>query len=153
MLFPALRMGFLVVPPHFIDPLRGARSIVDRHGPMVAQAVLCDFIAEGHFGRHLRRMREVYAKHLDVLSTAARNEWSDRLTLQSTDTGLQTVAWLARGLDDVEFARLALERGVEVGALSQYALKWRGRNGLQIGFASVGPVELRRGVREIAKLL
>jgi GntR family transcriptional regulator / MocR family aminotransferase len=61
MLFPALRMGFPVVPTHLIDSLCAARSIVDRYGPMVAQAVLCDFITEGHFGRHLRRMREVYA--------------------------------------------------------------------------------------------
>jgi GntR family transcriptional regulator / MocR family aminotransferase len=153
MLFPALRMGFLVIPPHLIDPLRAARSIVDRYGPVVEQAVLCDFITEGHFGRHLRRMREVYAEHLDVLMTAARSEWGDRLTLQSTDTGLQTVAWLAKDLDDAEFARAASERGVEVGALSEFALKWKGRNGLQIGFASVGAAELRRGVRAIAKLL
>jgi GntR family transcriptional regulator/MocR family aminotransferase len=153
MLFPALRMGFLVVPTHLIDPLCAARSIVDRYGPMVAQAVLCDFITEGHFGRHLRRMREVYAEHLDVLLTAARSEWGDRLTLQSTDTGLQTVAWLSKGLGDVEFARAANGRGVEVGALSEYALNWKVRNGLQIGFASVGLAELRRGVRAIAKLL
>lgn len=71
---------------------------------MVAQAVLCDFITEGHFGRHLRRMREVYAERLGVLLTAARSEWGDRLTLQSTNTGLQTVAWLSKGLGDVEFA-------------------------------------------------
>jgi len=126
---------------------------VDRYGPLVAQAALCDFITEGHFGRHLRRMRGVYAEHLDVLITAARSEWGDRLALQSTDTGLQTVAWLAKGLDDVKFARAAGECGVEVGALSALALNWKGRNGLQIGFASVGPAELRRGVHAIAKLL
>jgi GntR family transcriptional regulator/MocR family aminotransferase len=153
MLFPALRMGFLVVPPHLIDPLCAARTVVDRYGPLVAQAVLCDFITEGHFGRHLRRMREVYAEHLDVLMTAAREEWGERLRLQPTDTGLQTVAWFAQGLKDVEFARAASGRDVEVGALSEFALNRKGRNGLQIGFASVGPAELRRGVRAIAKLL
>jgi GntR family transcriptional regulator/MocR family aminotransferase len=153
MLFPALRMGFLVVPAHLVDALCAARSIVDRFGPMVAQAVLCDFITEGHFGRHLRRMREVYAEHLDVLLTASRSEWGDRLTVQATDTGLQTVAWLSKDRDDVEFARAAAERGVEVEALSEFALKWKGRHGLQIGFASVGIAELRRGVRALASLL
>jgi DNA-binding transcriptional MocR family regulator len=63
------------------------------------------------------------------------------------------VAWLTTGLGDVEFARTASGRGVEVVALSEYALNWKGRNGLQIGFASVGPTELRRGVRAIANLL
>lgn len=153
MLFPALRMGFLVVPSHLVDPLCAARCIVDRYGPLLAQAVLCDFISEGHFERHLRRMREIYAEHLDVLQTAARREWGDRLTLQTTDTGLQTVAWLTKDRDDVEFARAASGVGVEVVALSEYALKWKGRHGLQIGFASVGPAELRRGVRALAKLL
>jgi GntR family transcriptional regulator/MocR family aminotransferase len=153
MLFPALRMGFLVVPAHLVDALCAARSIVDRFGPMVAQAVLCDFITEGHFGRHLRRMREVYAEHLEVLLTASRSEWGDRLTVQATDTGLQTVAWLSKDRDDVEFARAAADRGVEVEALSEFALKWKGRHGLQIGFASVGIAELRRGVRALASLL
>lgn len=153
MLFPALRIGFLVVPTHLIDPLCATRSILDRFGPLIAQAVLCDFITEGHFGRHLRRMRQVYAEHLEVLMTAACNEWGDRLTLQPTDTGLQTVAWLAKDRNDLEFSYAARGRGVEVGALSAFALKWKKRNGLQIGFGSVGPAELRRGVHAIAKLL
>ncbi|RYD47453.1 MAG: PLP-dependent aminotransferase family protein, partial [Verrucomicrobiaceae bacterium] len=55
MLFPSLRMGYVVLPPHLVEPMRAARSLTDRFGPMVEQAVLCDFITEGHFGRYLRR--------------------------------------------------------------------------------------------------
>jgi GntR family transcriptional regulator/MocR family aminotransferase len=153
MLFPSLRMGFLVLPPHLVDPLREARSMVDRYGPTVDQAILCDFIVEGHFGQHLRRMRSIYAEHLDTLLTAGRKEWGDRLVLRPTDTGLQTVAWLASDMNDVTFARAAAGRGVEVVPLSSYRLRWKGTNGLQIGFASVGPAELLRGVGALASLL
>lgn len=153
MLFPSLRMGFLVVPPHLVPPLRSARSLTDRYGPMVEQAVLCDFITDGHFGKHLRRMREIYAEHLGILVKETEREWGERLRLHPTDTGLQTVAWLAPDLRDTAFAQKAMGRGVEVVPLSSFALRWKNRRGLQIGFASVGTNELRRGVEAIARLL
>ena len=153
MLFPSLRLGFVVVPPHLVEPLRAARSLVDRYSPVIEQAVLCDFIAAGHFGQHLRRMREVYAERLEVLRNAAEKEWGERLRLRPTDTGLQTVGWLARNVRDREFARAAAVFGVEVTPLSDFALQWATRHGLQIGFASAEPRELRRGVTSLAKLL
>ena len=153
MLFPSLRLGFVVVPPHLVEPLRAARSLVDRYSPVIEQAVLCDFIAAGHFGQHLRRMREVYAERLEVLQNAAKKEWGDRLWLHPTNTGLQTVGWLTKNVRDREFARTAAACGVEVTPLSNYALRWETAHGLQIGFASAGPRELRRGVTSLAKLL
>ena len=153
MLFPSLRMGFLVLPLHLVESLRAARSMLDRYGPMLDQAVLCDFITQGHFERHLRRMREVYAEHLEVLSKAAAVEWGERLVIQHTDAGLQTVGWLAGGFDDAALARAAVSQGVEVIPLSTYAARWKTRSGLQIGFAAVGPAELRRGVSALAGLL
>lgn len=153
MLFPSLRLGFLVVPPHLVEALRGARSVTDRYAPMLEQAVLNDFISEGHFGQHLRRMREVYAEHLDVLMTGTEREWGERLVLQKTDTGLQTVAWLGGRRSDVEIAKAAAGRGVELGPLSLFAQRWKGRSGLQVGFAAVGPKELRRGIEAVAGVL
>jgi GntR family transcriptional regulator/MocR family aminotransferase len=152
-LYPSLRMGYLVAPPHLVDPLRAARSVIDRYGPLLSQAVLCDFIVDGHFGRHLRRMRQVYSEHLDVLKTAAGNEWGDRMVVQPTRTGLQTVGWLSGERADVELARAAHGCGVEMIPLSTWALRWKRRDGLQLGFAAVGPAELRRGVQAVAKLL
>lgn len=154
MLFPALRMGFVVLPPHLVEPMRAARSVVDRYGSTLGQAVLCDFMVEGHFGQHLRRMREVYAQRRDVLMDAAQRDWGDRLRLRLTDTGLQTVGWLAADVcGDREFARRAAARGVEVVPLSDFAVSWEDRQGLQIGFASADPSELRRGASALAKLL
>jgi GntR family transcriptional regulator/MocR family aminotransferase len=66
-LFPSLRVGYLVVPPDLVDYFAAALSVTNRHAPLLEQAILCDFITEGHFGRHLRRLREVYARRLSVL--------------------------------------------------------------------------------------
>ncbi|GAA5126401.1 PLP-dependent aminotransferase family protein [Luteolibacter yonseiensis] len=153
MLFPSLRMGYLVLPPHLVEPMRGARSLTDRFGPMIEQAVLSDFISEGHFGRYLRRMRQIYGENLDVLMTESGREWGDRLVLQPAQAGLQTIGWLADGRDDVEFCRAAQGCGVAVLPLSAWALRWKQRSGIQVGFAAVGQEEIRRGVRALATLL
>ncbi|MDB6077692.1 MAG: transcriptional regulator, GntR family with aminotransferase domain, partial [Akkermansiaceae bacterium] len=153
MLFPSLRMGYLVLPRHLVEPMRAARSLTDRFGPMVEQAILWDFITEGHFGRHLRRMRQVYAENLDLLMTETEKHWGDRLVLQPAQTGLQTVGWLAEGRDDAAFSEAAHGCGVAVLPLSNWAIRWKRRDGLQIGFAALSHPELRRGVRAIAGLL
>jgi GntR family transcriptional regulator/MocR family aminotransferase len=67
MLFPALRLAYLVAPPALVDGFAAARSLVDRFPPVLGQAVLCDFITEGHFARHVRAMRELYGSRLAVL--------------------------------------------------------------------------------------
>jgi GntR family transcriptional regulator / MocR family aminotransferase len=65
-LFPSIRLGYLVVPPDLVDCLAAVKSLTTRHAPVLEQVVLCDFITEGYFGNHVRRMREVYAERLDV---------------------------------------------------------------------------------------
>src|SRR5207237_9396270 len=70
-LFPSLRLGFLVAPPDLVDRIAAAKSLSSRHAPLLDQAVLCDFMSEGHFGRHVRRIREVYAERLAVLWESA----------------------------------------------------------------------------------
>src|SRR5271154_1896252 len=71
-LFPALRLGYLVLPSDLVEQFAAAKSILNRHTAPFEQTVLCDFIVEGHFGRHLRRMREVYAERLSALMESAR---------------------------------------------------------------------------------
>lgn len=153
MLFPSLRMGYLVLPPHLVEPMRAARSLTDRFGPMVEQAVLCDFIAEGHFGRYLRRMRGIYSENLDLLMSESQRVWGDRLVLQPAQSGLQTIGWLTDGRDDIEFAKSAQGCGVTVFPLSAWAIRWKQKSGIQVGFAAVGKEEIRRGVQALAALL
>ena len=152
-LFPALRLGYLVVPPEMVDVFAAAESVSTHHPPLLEQAVLCDFITEGHFARHIRRMRELYAERLTVLLECARERLADALEISSVEAGLQTVGWLRRGLKAERVAELAASGDVEVVPLSQYASGRSRREGLILGFAAVDPKELRRGVEELARVL
>ena len=88
-LFPSLRLGYLVIPPDLVDYLAATLSVTTRHAPLLEQAVLCEFITEGHFGRHLRRMREIYAERLAVLLQGARE------SLAGTTRNLWRRSWFA----------------------------------------------------------
>ena len=149
-LFPSLRLGYLVVPPDLVDSVSATLSVTSRHAPLLEQAVLCDFITEGHFGRHLRRMREVYAERLSVLMECAHRTLTGLLEISGVEAGLQTAGWLHSGLDCESIAAAAAKRGVEITPLSRYSLGAPVRQGLQLGFAAIDSKEIRRGVRELA---
>jgi GntR family transcriptional regulator/MocR family aminotransferase len=152
-LFPSLRMGYLVIPPDLVDAFAATRSATSRHPPLLEQAVLCDFITEGHFGRHLRRMREVYAERLSVLLESARQRLAGLLEISTVEAGLHTVGWLREGIEEEAAAQAAAQRDVEVVPLSVHSRGRLERAGLQLGFAAVDADEIRRGVRELAAAL
>lgn len=152
-LFPALRLGYLVVPESLVERVGTVLSVSRRHGPVLEQAILADFIADGHFGRHIRRMREVYAHRLGVLLEEGRRHLDGLVTISDIEAGLQTVGWLADGLDARAVAAAAARRDVQVTPIAEYAVARRARQGLQLGFAAVDEVELKRGVRELARVL
>lgn len=152
-LFPSLRLGYLVVPPALMETVTAAKSVVTRHAPLLDQAVLADFIADGHFARHLRRMRGIYAARLQVLLDDGGQQLGGALEFSQVEAGLQTVGWLAPGADGAAAERGAAARGVEVRAISRFARRALARDGLQLGFAAVDEAEIRRGVRELAMAL
>lgn len=152
-LFPSLRLGYLVLPADLVDRFAALKSITSRHAPMLDQAILCDFITEGHFGRHIRRMREAYAERLGVLLACARERLTGLLEISDVEAGLQTVGWLARGISGTSAARAAATRSVEITPLSRYGRVRDGREGVHLGFAAVDPAEIRRGVSELAAAL
>jgi GntR family transcriptional regulator/MocR family aminotransferase len=152
-LFPALRLGYLVAPPHMVDIFGAAGSVSTHHPPLIDQAILCDFIVEGHFARHVRRMRELYAERLGVLLNAARERLAGLLEISDVEAGLRTVGWLRRGISAEWVAKAAAERDVEVVPLGRYAYGRSRPNGLVLGFAAVDGQELKRGVEELARVL
>jgi GntR family transcriptional regulator/MocR family aminotransferase len=152
-LFPSLRLGYLVIPLDLTSYFAATRSVTSRHAPLLDQAVLCDFITEGNFGRHLRRMRELYAERLSVLMESSRQRLAGLLKISNIDAGLQTVGWLRNGLAAESVAKAAAAREVEVTPLSRYCRGRMAREGLQLGFAAVDAAEIRRGVRELAVAL
>ena len=142
-MFPSLRLGYLVLPEELVERAAAVKSISTRHCPVFEQAVLAGFIAEGHFTRHLRRMREVYAERLSVLLEEGKRELRGLLDLSEVEAGLQTIGWL-QGVQGAAVAEAARARGVDVTALRGTRLP-----GLQLGFAGVRPDEIRGGVREL----
>jgi GntR family transcriptional regulator/MocR family aminotransferase len=149
-LFPALRLGFLVVPPDLQDGLVAARATADQHPPVLDQAVLADFLGEGHFARHLRRMRVAYRERLEALTDVAARFCGGILRLRPTRTGLHAIADLD-GADAVRVSEEAAARGVEVTPLSAYfAGPGRHANALVLGFAAVGAEAARRGMERLA---
>jgi len=141
------------VPPEMVDVFAAAQSVSTHHPPLLGQAVLCDFIREGHFARHIRRMREVYAERLNVLLKAAREQLEGAVEISNVEAGLQTMGWLRGRMGAEEAARAAAEKNVEVVPLSRYAFGRAPGNGIVLGFAAVEAKELRRGVQELASVL
>jgi GntR family transcriptional regulator / MocR family aminotransferase len=152
-LFPALRLGYVVVPTGLLQYFEAMQSLTVRHAPLLEQLVLTDFITEGHFARHVRRMREVYAERLSVLLEEARWRLAGLLEISSVEAGLQTAAWLCGGFDAESAAVAAAKRNVDVIPLSRYSQGTLAREGLQLGFAALDVKEIRRGVRELALAL
>src|SRR5262249_58033943 len=99
-MFSALRLGYLVAPPDLVPALVRARELMDRQSPGIQQAVMADFMAEGHFSRHLRRMRTVYAHRLSALMRAVREHAPDLFEIAELEGGLNPGARLPPGPSD-----------------------------------------------------
>jgi GntR family transcriptional regulator/MocR family aminotransferase len=152
-LFPSLRLGYIVAPPDLADRFAAAKSLTTRHAQLIEQAVLCDFMTQGHFARHLRRMREVYAERLSALVQCIRERLDGVLEVPAIEAGLQTVAWLPHGVDANIVQQRAREAGLAVNAVSAFARRPLERDGLQLGFAAIGTREIKRGVERLAHVM
>jgi GntR family transcriptional regulator/MocR family aminotransferase len=152
-LFPSLRLGYLVVPPALLEPLLTLRSNTDRYAPTLDQAILCDFIAEGHLGRHIRRMRELYRTRLAALREASNAHLQGLLEIPSIEAGLNTAARLVCGLSSRQAEAAAAAQGVETVAVDRFALERRDVQGLLLGFAAFDPRQIRTGALRLATAL
>ena len=152
-LFPSLRLGYLVVPPDLVDAFTAARELADRHSPLIEQAVLARFISGGHFARHVRRMRKLYSQRQATLVEAADRELEGLLEVRPAEAGMHLVGRLPGDTDDHGAAERARSRGVEAPALSLYGAGPNGERGLLLGYAAVAESEIRHGVRRLAEAL
>jgi GntR family transcriptional regulator/MocR family aminotransferase len=149
-LFPALRLGFMIVPGDLRDRMLSARRATDVHPQLLDQAVLADFIAGGHFERHLRRMRTAYRERLDALVAATTRYCGGGLQIRPVTTGLHAVADLS-GADALAVSEEAYARGVEAAPLERYCITpSRAANALVLGFAAVRPEGFRNGMERLA---
>ena len=153
-LFPSLRLGYLIVPPSLVNVFRAARVLMDRQPPSIEQAVLADFIAQGHLSRHLRRMRAVYTERQAVLVEAVKQELDGLLSVPDTEAGMHALGWISSTTESSTAVALAKVQGVDVSPLSTYymePLTATTSNGLLLGYTALAPTEIRLGVQQMAR--
>jgi GntR family transcriptional regulator / MocR family aminotransferase len=151
-LFPALRLGFLVLPPALVEPFRAVKHLSDRHTSTLQQAVLADFIAEGHFERHVRRTRARNAKRREALLGALHAGFGDRAVVQGSNAGLHLMVWFRdRRIEQTEaMIAAAAAAGVGVYPVAPYYLGEPASAGLLLGYAALDEREITAGIRLLA---
>ncbi|MBC7897646.1 MAG: PLP-dependent aminotransferase family protein [Cytophagaceae bacterium] len=151
-MFPSLRLGYLVVPDALVDNFAAARHLTDYHSPYLEQAVMADFMHEGHFERHIRRMRSTYRARQHVLVESARRELNDFLRLDAADAGMSLIGWLHHH-DDEALAVMAERAGVDVMPLSRLATGRPVDPGILLGYAGVDESQIRAGIHTLRDVL
>ncbi|MGV8998504.1 MAG: PLP-dependent aminotransferase family protein [Parvibaculaceae bacterium] len=149
-LFPALRIGYLIVPDRLVDAFRTAIRHTGHIPPAAMQAALADFMTEGHYGTHVRRMRGVYAGRRDMLIREIDTTLSDWMTAAPGDGGMQMAAHLASSVDDRHATSIAAKADVLVSALSTFTLAKRNVSGLYLGFSAVPEQHVHKAATRLA---
>lgn len=149
-LYPALRLGYLILPPNLVDAFQTVRKLIDTHPPILEQAVLADFIVEGYFARHLRRMRRLYAERRAALLEAAREL---PLEILSTEAGMHCVGWLPAGMDDLALIRAAASNEVDLVPVANFSMEPMERKGILLGYSEYTVEQIQDGVRRLAEAM
>ncbi|HVR37572.1 MAG TPA: PLP-dependent aminotransferase family protein, partial [Thermoanaerobaculia bacterium] len=152
-LFPAIRVGYVVAPAALVPAFIAARSLGGHPAGALDYAVLSDFIDGGFFARHLRRMRVIYAARQRALLSAARSELAGRLDIPANDAGMHVIGWLRDGVNDRAAAAAAAREGIEVTPLSAYSLQHLKRGGLRLGYTGYTPKQIWEATRRLATAL
>lgn len=153
-LFPSLRLGYVIVPEHLVPSFCGARSLMDRHPPSADQHSLAAFIAEGHLDRHIRRVRLVYAdRRMHLIDIIDRTIPRELAWLQPGDQGMHLVLWLTASISDEVVTEKAMEAGVSVRAVSPMYAGNRGRQGLILGLGGYSNEQMERSVKKLAVII
>ena len=152
-LFPSLRTGYMVIPPDLVDRFLAVRQALDLTHPHLYQAVLTDFMREGHFARHLRRLRLVYGERRTALVDSLQQQFGSRLELHGAQAGMHLVASLPKGFDDREIAERAALKKLWLWPLSPTYLGKALRQGFILGFGSTKAAEIPDQVQRLKGVL
>lgn len=152
-LFPALRIGYILAPPLLVETFERLMEAFFPGVPSNPQAVVADFMDEGHFSTHIRRMRKLYAERHDALHKAALSRLPGLIDIARTDTGLHTVGYLPSEISETAVAERAWARNLTVAPISRYCIAPTDMNGLVLGFSGVMPDDIEKGVRVLGEVL
>jgi GntR family transcriptional regulator/MocR family aminotransferase len=145
-LFPALRVGYAVIPKDLVGRFATVRYTIDIGPPQLYQAVLTDFITEGHFARHIRRMRLLYGERRTALVDSIRKQCGSLLEIHGSEAGMHLAVTLAKGFRDLELANRAAQDKLWLAPLSPAYLTTSARQGFILGFGSTRAKEMPQAV-------
>ena len=149
-LYPSLRLGFLIAPPQLVDTLVKVRAVMDQHSPAIDQATLARFITEGFFLSHVKRIRELYAQRRVFFVEQFQKWLGAYFDLDVTPAGLHFVAWLRRKEDFALFMRARELTGIWPRPLSFFCIKAQLQPAFVFGFAAWSQAQIERGLAQIA---
>lgn len=158
MLLPELRLGFLIIPTQLIDAFQWAKHYADTRSAYLEQATLAMFISEGHYARHVRRVRKACAERQQTLMHALALHLSDYVQIEANDSGIHVLAWLKAPYTEQQFLTICAEIGLGVQALSRYyqqqpQAQVQRRQGILFGFAAHTPTEIDQAIQQLAEAL
>lgn len=152
-MFPSLRVAYLVVPERLAEVFEAARGLLGDHNNVATQLALASFMAEGHFARHLRRLRQVCGERRQALLDAVRRHLPPALVLGPTDAGLHACLHLPPALPDVQLLPLLHRRGLGGEALSARCWQASDRNGLILSYGASPPAAIDAAVRTLGEVV
>ena len=149
-LYPSLRLGYIVAPEQLVDSMAKIRSVMDQHSPAIDQATLARFITEGFFLSHVKRMRKLYADRREFFIKEFNKLLNEHFILQIPEAGLNFIAWLRREADFARVARVRTEIGIKPSPLSFYCIQAKLKPAFVFGFAAWTPAQIREGLVKLA---
>ena len=152
-MFPGLRIGYMVVPDDLVDAFRSIRVLIDSHPSAIAQAALAEFIEDGFLSAHIRRMRALYSARQVVLIESIRQELDGFLSINPEDAGMHLLAELPVEVDDAALSRAAWAADVEAPPLSVFYDGPPKRRGLLLGYAGFSHQEIRHAASTLGRVL
>ena len=152
-MFPALRLGYLVLPRDLVPAVRAVRDALDTCSATLPQRAMTDFIREGHFARHIRRMRVLYAIRRAALLDAIEHHLPGRLQVIGAEAGMQLTALLPDEVDDIALSRRAAEMGVSIRPLSPCYRGPQRRQGMILGYGAVDGPAIDESIRRLKRCL
>src|SRR5438270_2179931 len=152
-LYPSLRLGYILAPEQLVDPMIKIRAVMDQHSPAIDQATLARFLTEGYFLSHIKRMRKLYSDRREFFIEQFNNLLSNYFILEIPEAGLHFVAWLRRKADLPVITRVCAEIGIRPSPLSSCFIKPELNPALTFGFAAWSRAQIREGLSKLAAAL
>lgn len=152
-MFPALRLGYMVVPPGLADLFRRVRILSDMTSPYLLQAAMAEFIMEGHFERHIRRMRTLYQRRHELLTHLLKKRLGSRIEVANSEAGMNLVVWLPSHVDDRAVAAEAKQHDLDLLPLSELTMAHERRPGILLGFGGIQERDIVEGVDRLERVL